>query len=601
MFLKNLNALNIQNPNLAKKLKEIDLEDAQKVVSVLQAQSGDLIIAYNNQPLDNVVNPLEQSKNIWDSLIKTQLKKNDIVLVFGLGLGYLFKRAYVNSHSRIVVYEPNIEVLRFVLEYVDFYEQLQDKRVYITHKESDCVEYLSEKYISNDKIEIVYSEIYLNLFSDNLLSLSKKIIQLCESKKADVSTIKKLSKYWMRNSQENLKYMTESRPLSILKNICVGKTALILGAGPSLKSNIDLIKQNRDKYVIFAVNKVFDYVIDNGIEPDFLVASDAMWLKYTMRVIPDVFKKINLISTTKADSFIYKQNFNSVFNYYLKNDSFYEELNKKFPEEITLYETEGTAISQCYYSALEMGFSKILFCGLDLAFKQGEAYAPDIKMNLKNGMMSAEWNPEYSVKVVEVKSVTGEMIQSRDDYAIFVSQLETAFAKNKVVKLYNSSDFGAYIEGMIYEPFIDSVKNLEPVNIDVNSKIKELYLKSKDRWLEIYNIQLEIMNTQLDDMNKIKSIIEIWFDKNRKIIESVSEDNLNRQTIDELKRIRHEEFIITKQIMDNTVLSSYFQFEFLEYSNLNAEDSDLYGARLYTMPLFEQIVRMISFTLKMYN
>ena len=65
MFSKNLNALNITNPTLAKKLKEFSLEDAQAMVSVLQAESGDLVIAYNNQPLDDTVNPIEQSKNIF--------------------------------------------------------------------------------------------------------------------------------------------------------------------------------------------------------------------------------------------------------------------------------------------------------------------------------------------------------------------------------------------------------------------------------------------------------------------------------------------------------------------------------------------------------
>lgn len=595
MFLKNLNALNSQNPNLAKKLNEFSLEDAQKIVSVLQAQSGDLVIAYDSEPLDDMVNPLEKSRNIWDTLVKNQLEKNDIVLVFGLGLGYLFKRAYVNTNSRIVVYEPKIEVLRFVLEYVDFSEQIKDKRIYITDNESDCVEYLSEKYISNDKIEIVYSDIYLNLFSDNLLFLSKKIIQLCESKKADVLTIQKLSKNWILNNIENVQYMANSRPLSLLKDMCIGKTALILGAGPSLKSNLDSIRPNRDKYIIFAVNKVFDYVVDNGVEPDFLVAADARWIDYTIRVRPDVFEKTNLISTTKAHSFTYKQNFHSIFNYYLKNDSFYEELNSKFPEEITLYETEGTAISQCYYSALEMGFLKIIFCGLDLAIKQNEAYAPDIQVEVRTDG-SATFSREIK-KIVEIKSVTGEMVQTRDDYAMFVSQLESAFAKNKTAKLYNSSDFGAYIEGMIYEPFVDSIKHIAPVGIDMNAKIEELYLKSEDRWQQIYNAQLEILKSQQDNVCKISSSVEDWLGKNRKVIESIGKNNINRQTVENLNRIKSEELSIIKNVLNNVILGSYFQFEILEYSKLNNENSDLIAARQYSLRLFDQVVKAASILL----
>ena len=44
--------------------------------------------------------------------------------------------------------------------------------------------------------------------------------------------------------------------LSDLENKYSGKTALILGAGPSLNDNIDKIKAKRESFVIFAVNKV---------------------------------------------------------------------------------------------------------------------------------------------------------------------------------------------------------------------------------------------------------------------------------------------------------------------------------------------------------
>lgn len=593
MFLKNLNALNAKNPILAKKLQEVSIEDAQEVISVIQAESGDLIIAYNDQPLDDIVNPLEKSKNIWYGLIKSQLKKNDIVLVFGLGLGYLFKRAYVSSNSRIIIYEPKIEIIRFVLEYVDFSEQLQDKRVYITDEESDCLEYLAEKYISNDKIEILYSEIYLNLFSDNLLSLSKKIVKVCEFKNADIFTIKMASKAWAINSVRNVRYMWKSRPLSLFKDIFAGKAALILGAGPSLKNNLEAIRQNRDKFVVFAVNKVFDYVVGNGIEPDFLVAADAKWLSYTMKINPDVYERINLIATTKTDSFSYMQNFHTIFNYYLKNDSFYEELNARFPKDITLYDTEGTAVSQCYYSALEMGFSKIIFCGLDLAVKQDEAYAQDIKMTVgDNGSVLVNRQVR---KIVEVKSISGEIVQTRDDYALFVKQLELAFAKqNDWVKLYNTSDFGAYIEGMIYESLNDIVKNLETVGIDINFEIEKLYNDSENRWQEIYAVQLEILKKQQEDISKIKSDIEIWLEKNSKIIESITKDNLDSKMIEKLEKIRREELSIIKNILNNNILGLYFQSEILEYSQCNGEDSDFIDSRKYSLGLFEQIVQEAS-------
>ena len=67
--------------------------------------------------------------------------------------------------------------------------------------------------------------------------------------------------------------------LSDLYGSFIGQTALIIGAGPSLAENIQIIKENREKYVIFAVNKVLRTLIENGIFPDFVVCLDAKFVE----------------------------------------------------------------------------------------------------------------------------------------------------------------------------------------------------------------------------------------------------------------------------------------------------------------------------------
>ena len=54
-----------------------------------------------------------------------------------------------------------------------------------------------------------------------------------------------------------------------------GKTAIILCAGPSLKENIEIIKQNQDKFVIFALNPTLKTLKEAGIVPDFIVAIES--------------------------------------------------------------------------------------------------------------------------------------------------------------------------------------------------------------------------------------------------------------------------------------------------------------------------------------
>jgi len=96
MFQKNLEAIKIKNPKLAERLGKIDINSITGI-EVLEAESKDLIISYKNTPLHSTIDPSREAKTTWNRTIKNELKKNDIQIVFGLGLGYLFKRAYVSA------------------------------------------------------------------------------------------------------------------------------------------------------------------------------------------------------------------------------------------------------------------------------------------------------------------------------------------------------------------------------------------------------------------------------------------------------------------------------------------------------------------------
>ena len=47
------------------------------------------------------------------------MKNNDIIINFGIGLGYLLDESFNNYPSKIYVYEPDLNLLHFVLSNVD--------------------------------------------------------------------------------------------------------------------------------------------------------------------------------------------------------------------------------------------------------------------------------------------------------------------------------------------------------------------------------------------------------------------------------------------------------------------------------------------------
>ena len=85
MYKKNISALMKTNPELVQKLNEVDLEKIRPLFAVYSLKNGEIVMTFNTIPLDDIYAPIENSKKIWNTTVKSQLSKNDFVFVFGLG------------------------------------------------------------------------------------------------------------------------------------------------------------------------------------------------------------------------------------------------------------------------------------------------------------------------------------------------------------------------------------------------------------------------------------------------------------------------------------------------------------------------------------
>lgn len=445
MFKKNLEF--IDNISLKKRLENISIEESRKNMSYCMTTSNDYILMKDDIPCDDLNNPREAIRQMFQSTIKHQMTTNDIIINFGIGLGYLLDETYNTYPSRIFIYEPDIKLLHFVLNNVDISEHLASKRVYISNDLDELIRKLRESYITKDKVEIVYLKNYAIVKNKELLELTQKVYETCKSKMVDVNTITKFSRKWLINTLKNINTINNSNvyKLSDLEGKFSGQTALILAAGPSLNENIEKIKANRDKYVIFAVNKVLRILNANGIVPDFAICLDASYINHTLTGLEDFCSKTNCIMDLKSDSEILTKNFKRVFTTFAENDLVVKKLADYNPF-IKTYESGGSATTMAFVAAVKLGFSKIIFSGLDLAFKDNVMYATGEEIERVSG---TEIKVETVTKnLTKIKSVTGGEVLTRDDYASFVQHFETLIRDLNYSEVYNTTSFGAKIEGM---------------------------------------------------------------------------------------------------------------------------------------------------------
>lgn len=445
MFERNLGF--IDNQELKERLSKITLEQSSKNMSYCMTPSNDYLLMKNDVPFDDINNPREAIRQMLKSSIRQQMEANDIIITFGIGLGYLLDEVYNTYSSKIFVYEPDIEVLHFVLNNVDISEHLASGRVFITDKLDELLKKISSTYITKDKVEIVYLKNYAVVKSKELLELTQKVYETCKTKMVDVNTIKKFSKKWLLNSLQNISSVNNSSvcKLSDLENKFSGQTALILAAGPSLSENIEKIKASRDKYVIFAVNKVLRVLDANGIIPDFVVCLDAKFVDKTLTGLEDFCSKTNCILDLRSDSSILLKNFKRFFVSFSENDFVIKKLAAYNPF-IKTYELGGSATTMALVAAAKMGFSKIIFSGLDLAIKDDVLYSTgEVVEKLSDSQIALG---TVKKNLVKVKSVTGSLVTTREDYAAFIQHFVSIIKDLGLTEVYNTTSFGAQIDGM---------------------------------------------------------------------------------------------------------------------------------------------------------
>ena len=446
MFKKNLEYIN--NTLLKKKLEGLNIDETRIDISFCMTPSNDYLLMKNDIPIDDIENPRAAIKEMLKSTIKQPMGPNDIIITFGIGLGYLLDETFNTYPSRIFIYEPDIKLLHFVLNNVDISEHLASGRVFISDDLNDLMRKLENSYLTKDKVEIVYLKNYAVVKNKELLDLTQKVYDTCRSKVVDINTIQKFSTTWVVNTLNNISTINKSimYKLSDLENKFSGQNALIIAAGPSLKDNIEKIKANREKYVIFVVNKSLRYVLSQGINPDFVVGLDAGNMDGTFIGLEEHLPGLNYITDLKSNSRIFKYKFKKVFVSFSENDLIVKKL-AEYNNFIKTYEYGGSATTFAYIAALKMGFNKIIFSGLDLAFKDNEMYAYGDTVNKISENKIMVDNVEKNLTTIQ--SVTGNPVRTREDYAVFVKHFESLIKDTGFKELYNTTSFGAAIPGMI--------------------------------------------------------------------------------------------------------------------------------------------------------
>jgi hypothetical protein len=461
------------------------------------AKSGDVVLIYENFPFHSVEAPQQEALQVFDTIADTS--RSAIHVMFGLGLGYLFKRLYLSSQGRIIVYEPSFDILKITFENVDFSPELADERVTVVTTDNELEQAIKKYYMFEDPMNICFLDSYKKLFPAKIQQLMDTVVRIRRYIDSDAHTLYNTSVKWLETGFSNFKKMMESEYIDCLKNKFQGTPAVILSAGPSLQKNIEELKPYKDKVIVICVGAALRAVKDKyNIVPDFSVYSDANEPIFNQVKNVEGLNQVNAIIQPVVYKPVFDSNFKRHFIYLAKNSAFGNWLGNLLDLDVEQYENYGTVAINALFSAVNFGCNPIIFMGQDLAYSNdGNAYfdknIPDLFGDKVN---------------VEVAGWHGDKVQTILQYSNYIKNFEDLLPEfSPEIRIINATEGGAFIKGMEHIPFREAAKTIPDRIVDVEQIIQDSinnYINPfKARKVLIY----KSFKTHINAMNKLKVII----------------------------------------------------------------------------------------------
>ena len=604
IFENNIQALALKDKEFAQKLQTY----IPKTVPELVRENNFYNLKYKGIYLHNRENPVLEAQSIFSG---TTNEPVSICFIYGIGLGYLFQVASLNSKGTVILYEPDLDLLKTVFNLVDFSKDLSKPNVFLTNDFKKACSIIHSKSGMKNFPYMLSLPSQREMDSVGFDSLVKSLRDTIGSYFLDLKYTKEkfYPTLWML--LYNIPNLINETPLIKVKDVCKGKTAVIVSAGPTLDRDIEILKKYRDKFVLFTVGTALKTLTEHNIKPDFVCVIESFNSSPQLEGVD--LSDVYFITEPYSHGFLRKFNFKKIFSHISANNPVNHLWSEICGEDIKEYWSKGTVSYTAMNSARILGCSKIILVGQDLAYIEGQCYSKNSvykdlictfdKENNKWEIKAKDFEqfaeslspyPEYQQRVEAakrrlanlnsslyyVKGINGDMIPTESVYAAFVKPL-SEFAEHFNDREYiNTSLVGAQIDGF--------------KNISLEDALKDSAAAG----------QCEIETEFSYDKEKVISVLKTKYEELKSALKIVEEgQRLLKILNNDIKRYRNpgEEVLksFRKVVVNYTSLSADFSsrskmFDFITASEKIDLDYEMKMTKVLSIQNISRIANMIS-------
>ena len=447
LFAQNLNALARTDDGLADLLRSTDAhsdltwcdtKQSNMPSALLECSGADgrtrrLTLASRHRPGDEA-----------ERLAATaDLDQHATFISLGFGLGYhvaaLAER--LQDNGLLIIYEPDVSLLRAVLQKIDCTAWIGRPNVVIFTGEPDGAAMTRRLEIKAGLIaQGVQTLIHpptRQMHGEALSNFAEQFRQFVAYCRTNLATTLVNAATTCRNLVHNVGHYAAGTTIAELEQIATGHPAVLVAAGPSLAQNVHLLTDPavRDRVVIIAAQTMLKPLLARGIRPHFVTALD--YHEISSRFYEDLpaVDDVTLVVEPKANK--------SILDSYpgpvrICQSRFLDILLGPLARPIPSIQAGSTVAHLSLYLAQFLGCDPIILMGQDLGFTDGLYYCPgtaihDVwapELNAFNTLEMMEWRRivRHKTHLQKQQDIHGRPIYSDEQMMTYLRQFERDFA-----------------------------------------------------------------------------------------------------------------------------------------------------------------------------
>lgn len=300
-----------------------------------------------------------------------------LVITIGLGLGHLLDALEeANDTTRVLALEPSPATVRAMLARRDWSRWLGTGRLMLLvgpdYRGAAEAWRLFGPGASTSPPTLMASSLE-RAVPEDVAKAKATVRQILAGVRANQEARRQFAGRYLLNTLRNLPAIAAEGDVTALKGAFTDLPAIVVGAGPSLDRNLDLLRRASTRSIIIAVDTALRPLLAAGIVPHVVVAVDPSELNARhLRDLPDA-SGVWFVAEGSLDSSVLAPFVNRTFTFRVSQHEPWPWLDTQGAGRGTL-RAWGSVLTTAFDLACEMGCGPIVFAGADLAYSRGLQY-----------------------------------------------------------------------------------------------------------------------------------------------------------------------------------------------------------------------------------